>query len=219
MNNYILQRALTYYFLMCEINESEDGLWEFVCDKFGIDDKDKTSIEQSLDSPTLHELKTMEDIYLYCTYLDGLCCNAAEFGKSEEERLIVDIKFAALTKTAELFERVNVKGNRIKRLSLTYKESHVASVLYALQIMFTNKNEECLKIAREVLCNELTSGNNSDAGLILLNADRTESVFKSFCSLPDMVLQSSLLKELAEKYGMKNGGFSLSKTQIGFKMQ
>jgi len=203
MNNYILQRALMYYFLMSEINESTEGLWDFVCGKFAISENEKEVVKRSLDAPSLNEMKSVADIYIYTTYLDELCKDNKEFGKSERERCIIEAKLAALSEAEELFERISIKGNRLKRLSLKYKGRHMGSVLYALQLMFSNSGANCKELALNILYAELEDGLNSDAGLLLMNIDggKTGNIFASLRSLPDMALQPELLKNLRKSTG------------------
>lgn len=221
MNSYILQRGVVYYFLMCEINGADRKLWNFISDKFHMSGTLAAEIEKCVLSDVLNEFKSLEDISAYTSYLDGFCNDKSEFGKSRTERLILDAKLSALTKVAELFGSINVKSDRITGLSNVYKADRVGAVLYALQLMFSDKNGNCASLVCEILTDELEKRHSSDAGLILLNSDMAnrEDVFAVLCSLPDMMLQPGLIDELASEYGMEVKTFPDKKRKIGFEMR
>lgn len=216
---YLTERSLYYYFLMREVtNAGVDG-WSFIAKNFGVKPKTIKTYEAVLKNPVLDDLATIGDVELYLNYLNGFCNVENEFGKSKCEQEVIDMKALALHKMQELFGENLIKSNRLRSLSHNYERDHVASVLYAMQMLYLNDDKQCGKFAREILTKELEEGKNSDAGLILLkleNGETAETV-NSLRSLPDMLLRPDMLKYFTRHYG-KSSGESIFKNKrvIGF---
>ncbi len=199
---YLIERSLYYYFLMREVTDVGTDGWGFIAKNFGVKPAIIKTYGRVLASPVLEELTTTDDIETYKNYLSGYCASQTEFGKGRNEQDTIEAKALALHKIRELFGEAVVKGNRLRSLSHNYERDHIASVLYAMQMLYLNNDEQCEKLAEEILTKELKEGKNSDAGLILLklkNGD-TETVTR-LRSLPDVLLRPDLLKYLTKQYG------------------
>lgn len=216
---YLIERSLYYYFLMREVTDADVCSWGFIAKNFGLKPEDIKAYESVLSSSTLDELATSDDIEMYRNYLNGYFCNAAEFGKAKRELEAIDAKALALYKLKDLFGNAPIKNNRLRSLSHNYGRDHVASVLYALQIMYINGSGGCGDLAESILTAELKEGKNSDAGLILLNlncgkASETAAYLKG---LPDMLLRPDMLKYFSERYGCAGENIVISDVRtIGF---
>ncbi|MDE7329833.1 MAG: hypothetical protein K2N30_01890 [Clostridia bacterium] len=215
--NYFLERSLYYYFLMCEI--AEDGLsaWKFIASLFGVPAAKIKKFGQILKNAVLDELSAPDDIVMYKNYLAGFCRNADDFGNSEEETFVLEAKTQALIKTGGIFGGVTMKSNRLRALSHNYSRDHVASVLYALQVLRLNCDDGRKQFATNILSTELRSGNNSDAGIILLKLRRKDAAetMSALCGLPDMLLRPEVIKLLEKKYGEVRRG-AIGNRSIGF---
>lgn len=214
---YLTERSLYYYFLMRGVADAEGDCWGFVSKAFGVKPKTARAYEAALADPTLDELSTVGDAEMYKNYVNGFCCPATEFGKTDCESEALDAKTLALHKISALFGESPVAGGRLRSLSHIYEGDHVASVLYALQILYLNDDAECVSFAENILVKEFEEGKNSDAGLILLrlkdgDVNETASRLKG---LPDMLLRPDMLKYLVRQYG---GGDVVIKNKrtIGF---
>ncbi|MCM1237744.1 MAG: hypothetical protein NC489_47380 [Ruminococcus flavefaciens] len=201
--NYFLERSLYYYFLMCEIADENVSAWKFIAGLFGLSAAKIKKFGEILKNPVLGELASPEDIVMYNNYLAGFCRDTDDFGSSSDEQFVLEAKAQALKKTASIFGDMAMKSNRLRALSHNYPRDHVASVLYALQILRLNADDDRRQFALNVLSSELGSGDNSDAGLILLKLSRKDAqeIMSTLCGLPDMLLHPEVIKRLEKKYG------------------
>ena len=217
--NYLTQRSVYYYFLMREAAETGLDSWSFIAKNFGVKPKEIKTYEAMLKNRVLDELSAPCDIEMYKNYLNGFCTANSEFGKRECEREIIDVKALALHKVQELFSNSAVKGNRLRSLSHTYWRDHIASVLYAMQMLYLNDDEQCGRLAKQILIKELKEGKNSDAGILLLKlkeGDAAETVTR-LRGLPDMLLMPDMLKYLERQYGKSSGeSIFTDERKIGF---
>ncbi len=215
---YLTERSLYYYFLMREVADADEAAWGFTAGCFGVKNKDIKQFEKVVANKTLDELETTGDIEMYGNYLNGFFGNAADFGKAACEREAIDAKALAIHKLQELFGDSIVKNNRLRSLSHNYERDHVATVLYALQLLYLNGNGEFGRFAESILTRELKEGKNSDAGLILLTLKKQEAEQTAAClkTLPDMLLRPDMLKYLTAQYGSGNGIILKDKPVIGF---
>ena len=216
---YLRERSLYYYFLMREVTDIGVDGWSFIAKNFGVKPKQIKTYESVLANSTLDELCTTDDIEMYKNYLNGYCISDNEFGKSKCEQEAIDMKALALHKLQELFSDSLIKGNRLRSLSHNYERDHIASVLYAMQMLYLNEDKECGKFVKELLNKELKEGKNSDAGLILLKLESgTESETAMLLrGLPDMLLRPDMLKYLTKQYGSVSGeSIFKDKRTIGF---
>lgn len=193
--------------------------WSFIAKNFGVKPKAVKTYEAVLKNPLLDELSTTGDIEMYKNYLNAYCNQATEFGMSKCEAEAIDMKALALHKTGELFSDAVVKGNRLRSLSHCYDRDHIASVLYAMQMLYLNDDKQCEQLAEKILKNEFEQGKNSDAGLILLKlkiGSESDTVAR-LRGLPDMLLRPDMLKYFTRHYGKSIGESILSdKRTIGF---
>lgn len=143
---------------------------------------------------------------MYKNYLNGYCVTHTEFGKNKCEQEAIDMKMLALHKQQELFGDSQIKGNRLRSLSHNYERDHIASVLYALQMLYLNNDTQCEKFVKELLTKELIEGKNSDAGFILLKLDKdnTADIVNNLRRLPDMLLRPDIIKYLTKQYGLSD---------------
>ncbi len=199
---YLTERSLFYYFLMREITDAEEGLWERIAALFGVDAADAAQYAPVLQDATLGELTTTDDIAMYKTFIGGFFCEKEPFGRKACEKCAIEAKALALQKAQHLFD-TPVKLNRLKALSHLYEGDHAASVLYSLRLLCPGGDVCRATLARDILTEELSEGRNSDAGLILLHLDGTDAAAVAAClrSLPDVLLRPELLAYLAGKYG------------------
>lgn len=216
---YLTERSLYYYFLMREVTDIGVDCWSFIAKNFGVKPKEIKTYEAVLTNSTLDDLCTTDDIEMYRNYLNGYCVADTEFGKSKCEQDAITAKALALHKRQELFSDSLIKGNRLRSLSHNYERDHIASVLYAMQMLYLNEDKQCEKFAKELLTKELEEGKNSDAGLILLKLERCNAsdTVTRLRSLPDMLLRPDILKYLTKQYGKGSGGAIFKdKRTIGF---
>ncbi len=216
---YLTERSLYYYFLMREVTDVGIDGWSFIAKIFGVKPRTAKTYEPVLTNSALDVLATIDDIDMYKNYLNGYCVADNEFGKSKCEQEVIDSKALALHKLQELFSDTFIKGNRLRSLSHNYESDHVASVLYAIQMLYLNDDKQCGKFAEELLTKELKEGKNSDAGLILLKLEKknTAETAARLRSLPDMLLRPDMLKYLTKQYGKSNGESIFNdKRTIGF---
>ncbi|MDE6585908.1 MAG: hypothetical protein K2K80_04435 [Clostridia bacterium] len=216
---YLTERSLYYYFLMREVADVGVNGWSFIAKNFGAKPKEIKTYEAVLTNSALDDLCTTDDIEMYGNYLNGYCVADTEFGKSKCEQDAIAAKALALHKQQELFSDSLIKGNRLRTLSHNYERDHIASVLYAIQMLYLNENKQCKKFAKELLTKELKEGKNSDAGLILLNLESVDTcdTVNILRSLPDMLLRPDMLKYLAKQYGSAGGeNLFKDKRTIGF---
>lgn len=216
---YLTERSLYYYFLMREVTDVGVEGWSFIAKSFGVKPQTVKAYEGVLTNPLLDELSTIDDVEMYKNYLTGYCVSDNEFGKSQREQEVIEMKALALNKLKELFNNSPMKGNRLRSLSHRYERDHIASVLYAMQVLYLNEDKQCEKFAEELLTKELQEGQNSDAGLILLtlkNANASDTVTR-LRGLPDMLLRPDMLKYLTKQYGNGSGeSIFKDKRTIGF---
>lgn len=215
---YLVKRSLYYYFLMREVTDAESEAWCFIAKVFGVKPKDMKAYQKVLENQTLNDLSTIDDIDMHKNYINGFCTQTTEFGKALCEQEVIEAKALALYKIRELFGDKSVKGNRLRSLSHNYKRDHVASVLYALHLLYFNYNTACNELARNILVKELKDGKNSDAGLILLTLDKNGEREIASClkCLPDMLLLPQMLKYLNHKYEGDGGSILQDNRTIGF---
>ncbi len=217
--NYLTERSLYYYFLMREVAEVGADGWNFIAKNFGVKPKEIKTYETVLTNSTLDDLCTNDDIEMYRNYLNGYCVADTEFGKSRCEQDAITAKALALHKQQELFSDSLIKGNRLRSLSHNYERDHIASVLYAIQMLYLNADKQCEKFAKQLLSKELKEGKNSDAGLILLKleSENVSDTVTRLRSLPDMLLRPDMLKYLTKQYGSVSGeSLFKDKRTIGF---
>lgn len=216
---YKKQRALYYYFLMQEIGEAGSGSWKFVADYFGLDAEETGEYEKALLNPVLAELSTLGDVEMYRNYLSGFMCGEDAFGKSQIEQDIIEAKELALHKIVTLFGETSIKGSRLRSLSHNYEKDHIATVLYALQVMYFKSVSQSESIAEGILLKELKKESNSDAGLILLKlkSGDTDEIMSYLSGTPDMLLRPEVLSGLKAQYGWSDADTSFKKKNtIGF---
>ena len=216
---YLKQRSLYYYFLMREVTEIGVEGWNFIAKNFGVKPKEIKTYETVLTNPVLDELATADDIEMYKNYLNGYCISDSEFGRGKNEQEAIDMKSLSLHKLQELFSDSLVKGNRLRSLSHNYEHDHIASVLYAMQMLYLNDDKQCEKFVIELLNKELKEGKNSDAGLILLQLEigNERDIVARLRGLPDMLLRPDMLKYLTKQYGGGSGeSIFKDKLTIGF---
>lgn len=216
---YLTERSLYYYFLMREVADIGVEVWSFIAKNFGVKTKDIKFYETILTNPLLDELSTIADIEMYKNYLNGYCIAETDFGKGKYEQEVIDMKALALHKKQQLFSDSLIKRNRLRSLSHNYECDHIASVLYAMQMLYLNEDKQCEKFVKELLTKELKDGKNSDAGLILLKLDKKneKDTVNSLRSLPDMLLRPDMLKYLNKQYGQSNcQSVFINKNTIGF---
>lgn len=202
--NYFTERSLYYYFLMREISESADmQAWRFVARQFGVKAKEIKYYEKTLKNETLEELSTCKNIEVHKNYLRGFCGDGGEFGCSETEAEVLEMKLNALIKTEELFGNTRVKGMRQRSLSHKYERDHAAAVLYALNLIFVNKGGDCRQLSESILRKELAESRNSDAGIALLRIvqEGREEIMDGLAVTPDMLLRPIELKSLSRQFG------------------
>ena len=113
---YLIERSLYYYFLMREAIGADISAWNYIAKQFGVKQKDIKSYESVLSIDTLAQLKTVDDIEMYSTFLEGFGAEN-EFGKAENERDAIGAKGLALHKTHELFGDSPISSNRLRTLS------------------------------------------------------------------------------------------------------
>ena len=216
---YEKQRALYYHFLMQEIGEVGIETWKFVAGLFGVKPKEIKESEKALSNPVLAELSTIGDVDMYRNYLNGFLCVENEFGKSKTEQEAIEAKALALNKILSLYGDDSIKSSRLRALSHNYEKDHIATVLYALQVLYFNNSSKSKSLAESILIKELKEGNNSDAGLILLKLRKqsTNEIMAYLSSTPDMLLRPDVLKPLIKQYGGQVADASfISKLTIGF---
>lgn len=215
--NYFLERSLYYYFLMCEIADENLSVWKFIAELFGVPAAKIKKFGEILKNATLSELTVPEDIAMYQNYLAGFCRDTDDFGNSVEEQFVLEAKAQALKKTGGIFGDMTMKSNRLRALSHNYRRDHVASVLYALQVLRLNCDDDRRDFAIDILLSEFRSGSNSDAGIILLKLRRKDAseIMPVLCSLPDMLLRPEVIKRLEKKYGEGHGRL-INNRSIGF---
>lgn len=217
--NYILERAVYYYFLMQEITGVGIRGWKFVAELFGVLPEDIKAYEAVLENPILAEISTVGDAKIYKNYLSGFCCEENEFGKADNEQDVIEAKALALDKICTLFGEESVKNGRLRALAHVYERDHIASVLYAIQALYLNDGDKCGKFAESILMKELKDGNNSDAGLVLLKLknERAEEVMNLLSGTPDMILRPDLLNSLIKQFGGEGTDAAFNgKRVIGF---
>ena len=164
-----MRKSLYYYFMMGEVTEAGADAWRFIARKFGVDEEDISRYGALLENGTLKDISSCNDVMTYKNYLaSGYCRNEEEFGKRSEEMLVIDCKFKALERIAELFNGGVTRGNRLGSLAHRYEQHHTAAVLYSLCMLNINGDGHA-EIAKEILYKELTEGKNSTAGILLLN--------------------------------------------------
>lgn len=214
---YLTERSLYYYFLMREVANAGVESWGFIAKNFGLKPKAVKTYEAVLKNPLLDELSTTGDVEMYKNYLNAYCDEKNEFGKSKCESEAIDMKALALHKTGELFSETLIKGNRLRSLSHNYERDHVATVLYAIHMLYLNDDEQCEKFAEKILSKELEEGKNSDAGLLLLKleSENAADTVARLRSLPDMLLRPDMLKYFTRLYGEGTGVLN-DKHPIGF---
>ena len=216
--NYFTERSLYYYFMLREISESADlQAWRFVARHFGVKPADIKYYEKLLADKTLAELSSCGNIEIHKNYITGFCHDGSEFGSSETESEILEIKLNALGKIEELFGNTRVKGMRQRSLSHKYERDHAGAVLYALNLIFVNKGGNCSRLADGILRKELTDSKNSDAGIALLRVahEGHKEIMDGLASTPDMLLRPIELKTLMRQFGGGNVSFN-GKHTIGF---
>lgn len=216
---YLTERSLYYYFLMREVTDIGVEGWSFIAKNFGVKPKEIKTYESVLANPVLDELCTVNDIEMYKNYLNGYCIDDKEFGKSKSEQQAIEAKALALHKRQELFSDFLIKGNRLRSLSHKYERDHIASVLYAMQMLYLNDDKQCEKLAKDLLTKELKEGENSDAGLLLLKleSENANDTVARLRSLPDMLLRPDMLKYLTKQYGSGSSErIFKDKLRIGF---
>ena len=107
----------------------------------------------------------------------------------------------------------------MRPLSQHSERDHIASALYAIQMLYLNDDKQCEKFAKGLLTKELKEGKNSDAGLILLKleSENASDTVTHLRSLPDMLLRPDMLKYLTKQYGNGSGeSIFKDKRTIGF---
>ncbi len=215
--NYITERALYYNFMMQEVCEANNSSWKFLADCFGVDPKKAKEYAEILQNPIFGELSSLGDIEIYKNYLSGFGQDNG-FGVSGREQAVIDVKAHALLKINDIFGENSIKSGRLRTLSNYYEKDRVASVVYALAVLYLNGEDEGREIAVNILMRELNEENNSDAGLLLLNIkpQSREEVMSVLGGTPEMLVRPDVLKTLSKRYGNCKGTPFKGKRPIGF---
>lgn len=215
--NYFTERSLYYYFMMAEITEVGARDFKAIAQKFGVNTREAGRYTAALSHETLLQLTTPDDVAMYVNYLEGYCDDETEFGKSERERAVLGLKELALRKICSMFDDAGVKGNRLRTLSHCYHRDHIASVLYALQVLLLNADESSVHFAIDILEGELNEGKNSDAGLVLLQLREEKSeTLERIAKAPDMLLRPTVMGQLRKRYHWNGRRVMDRKRAIGF---
>ncbi len=216
--NYFTERSLYYYFLMREISDDAGvQAWRFIAKNFGVKAREIKYYEKLVTDETLAELSTCGNIEIHRNYLSGYCKDESEFGYTETEREILELKHNALMKIEELFGNSRVKAMRQRSLSHKYERDHAGAVLYALNLLFVNRDGDCRQLVESILRKELTDSKNSDAGIALLHVvqEGHKDIMDELALTPDMPLRPIEMKVLSRQFGggnVSHGG----KHTIGF---
>lgn len=215
---YLVERSLFYYFLMEEIKDAGTKYWRTIADLFGVNLELITTYGHVIREPMLDELLTTDDIDMYRNYLNGFLHDEVCFGKAKIENDVIEAKALALQKAQQLFGNTQIKVNRLHSLSHIYEKDHIASVLYALQLLCTNAEKSVQKYAGEILQRELYEGQNSDAGFVLLKlkSDEAAETADRLINLPDILICPDMLKYLTAQYGKNETLVFKTKRNIGF---
>ena len=209
--NFLLQRAIYYALATNELEHNEIGkVWNAVAECFGITSEELRVGEELLSKSTLMHLKTVDDVRLMQKCGEGF---GNVFKLTPEDEEVIELKYQALLKLKQLDG--GCRGTLLKAVASSYRRDAVAAVLYVLQIFLHNKGRSAL--GYEILAETLSTGQNGDAGLLLLNMKHGDKydVFTRLAETPEMILHPEVLIELADKYGVK-GEFTHRRTKIGF---
>ena len=208
---YLTERAMYYAFAINAIESKEGpGCWQPVAELFGVPPAERERVELLLSDGMLSCLKSAFDVSLLQKYGNGFGNAASERPDAE----ILEVKAQALLKLSQL--KREQKTTLMKAISDAYRRDPEAAVIYALQILLRNKRRKDL--GYDILSDILFSDQNSDAGILLLNAGRGDrkNIFFKLAETPEMILHPETIEELARANGFDPDAVERHDTRIGF---
>ncbi len=211
---YQTHRALYYTFASQEIeNENMNDVWRRTAELFGVPAEERQFGERSLSEPTLAGLKTVEDLRLFQKCASGF--GSGLQGLTEKiDGEILEIKYQVLFKIKQLISEQ--RTTPLKAIAAAYRRDPAAAVLYVLQILLRNEGRK--ELGYRILLEALSTDQNSDAGIILLNSRQgnASSIYDKLSETPEMILHPEVLEELARAHGLNPAVGHRDSTRIGF---
>lgn len=209
---FITKRALYYSFATCVIEQGDaTKIWYAVAELFGITPEELARSAKFPGNPVCATLKTVEDVRLLQKCAVGFG-NAFKLTADDEE--VLELKYQSLIKIKQLTSEY--KTTPLKAVAAAYHRDSTAAVLYALQIFMHNKGRHALGC--EILHEALFTGQNGDAGILLLNAKHgdKEDICSKLAETPEMILHPEVLAELAKAHGINLATVQRDSARIGF---
>lgn len=209
---YLTERAMYYAFAINAIESKEGpGCWQSVAELFGVPPAERERVELLLSDGMLSCLKSAFDVSLLQKYGNGFG-NAAASERPDAE--ILEVKAQAFLKLSQL--KREQKTTLTKAISGAYRRDPEAAVIYALQILLRNKRRR--ELGYDILSDILFSDQNSDAGILLLNAGREDRkhIFSKLAETPEMILHPETLEELARANGFDPDAVERHDSRMGF---